>query len=369
MAIVVPGAHHQRVRHAQSIQAIMSDSNQSEIPAPNSRKERGKLAQREYRKRHANKFHGLQEENKRLRDAIVSISDAVAAHGRSWAQLEAALAQARDVAGLEPLELAPAPSSAEPLVNTTTSTTTTNATTPAFSAFSSPPVTDPDIRAASSSGAGTSDPVRLVQPDSPAPYLNDGLTTLAGVLSWACTTYTVTLWRTIHRGGATTQLEDFVDEHMLGALRIMTDQAYLASLARSRLDDRANKGCVFRRLGSLADVETLRERYRKITAPPDSRERLGIVGKPEVWRSAREVEDHLRRQATPEEYARVQAVIQGRASDYDVLCVGRAIVGLCGNFVCSSDGPRWHAMFMTMGVGLMLRRLRGESVIDALPTS
>lgn len=329
-----------------------------------SRRERGKLAQREYRKRHANKFQTLQEDNKRLRDAIAAISDAVKVRGRPWAELETAIAEAREAAELEPLDFEDSPAA-----SATTSVTNGGSSFTTGPTLYSPPQVPEYSPASVPVRHGTSDPVALVQPDSPGPYLDDGLSTLAGLISWACTTYTVTLWRQIQRGGATTQFEDFMDEHMFGTLRVMTDQAYLASLARSRLTNRTVKGCVFRRLGGLADVEALRERYRKLTSASAAAERerqLGPLANPDLWRSPRDVEEHIRAQSTPEEFERIQAVVQGRATDYDVLCVGRFVVSLCGNFVCSPGGPRWHTMFATMGVGLMLRRLRGETVADIM---
>jgi hypothetical protein len=482
----------------------MSDSNQTD-GLPNTRRERGKIAQREYRKRHASKFHGLQEENKRLRDAIRAVSDAYAAGARFWPELEAAVSHANDVAGLEPLPAgrsdmsaaavaagAPAPQapattpggflnnlmasdahahshahsqthpnsqshshvaiggahlhSAIPMCPN--AGVDTPATAPAPSPLMHYRVTmSPSTPSSSNNGVGissrhaqntvnsistssnivtgptTSDPVRLSHPDAPLPFVNDGVSTISGLISWACTSYAVSIWRTVHRGSAaaTTQLEDFLDEHMLGALRLMTDQAYLASLARARARQCALSASPMSRRsvgtggGSIGmnrnlggpeyahdedhdvasntapnptiDLDELRERYHKLAASaPNSWDphlrhpnsgsgsnsgpgsSMSISSKPDVWRSPTDVEEHLRRQATPDEFDRVRAVVQGRrsAGDYDVLCVGRYVVSLCANFVCSPAGPRWHAMFMTMATGLMLRRLRGESVADAM---
>ncbi|KAG7128148.1 hypothetical protein HYQ44_014973 [Verticillium longisporum] len=69
-----------------------------------SRRERGVIAQREYRKRHANKVQILQDENTALRKAIEDIDTALRSRGLLVGDLSKVLNRARQAAGLPELQ-------------------------------------------------------------------------------------------------------------------------------------------------------------------------------------------------------------------------------------------------------------------------
>ncbi|KLP01333.1 uncharacterized protein Y057_11450 [Fusarium fujikuroi] len=59
------------------------------------KRERSRVAQREYRKRHASKFNTLKDENQRLRNALKRVEKVALKRGGKDQELEAALAEAR----------------------------------------------------------------------------------------------------------------------------------------------------------------------------------------------------------------------------------------------------------------------------------
>lgn len=92
------------------------------------RRERGKLAQREYRKRHASTFQALKEENQSLKDSIRHLT-AVAAtiHPRQLnPDLGVAIDRLREIAGLADQYGPVAPAAAAAAVSAATSTDTSN---------------------------------------------------------------------------------------------------------------------------------------------------------------------------------------------------------------------------------------------------
>ncbi|KFA64243.1 hypothetical protein S40285_06755 [Stachybotrys chlorohalonatus IBT 40285] len=320
----------------------------SEGSIPVSRQERGKIAQREYRKRHANKFRILQEENKRLRRAIADIGKVVSGDERTWAELELALTSARAAASAE-LE----DPRSEDIFAARPSTERPAARLPADSAL--PLESPPGMQSVPEGGA---DAAGLVTWPNKFPAANLGiplqltektLWTVSGFLTWICTHYTAALWRHVHAGSAVTNLEQFVLANMVNSTSDLNGSTPAPPSAYHECPHGAQPPA------SHHDLALLAQRYEN-----QRQQSFETMRRGGWWKSPSDVEDQMRSMARPEELQRLQAALEGRGPDLDTTPLARLFVGMCRNFVRFPDGPRWNTMYVTIATGLWIRSMRED---------
>ncbi|CAM1507859.1 Fc.00g047070.m01.CDS01 [Cosmosporella sp. VM-42] len=346
---------------------VSPDDQRNKIPAADPKRERGKLAQREYRKRHANKFQSLKEENQRLRDAINDINRVASRCGNLQQELEDVIAEARRVAGLEEKD------------SSMQDVSTSNAPT---SAEASPSVQEPQTPSGESSstslilatntnnnGDGGSsvyhagrfspplgqslwlDTDRVVRifdaPSDVAPYLGDGMFTLAGCLYWASVKYTLSLWQEVNDRKLINSPEQHRLDRLFNHSRHLSDRGFLVSLAAVRMEYRRN---------GYIDLHNSSIRLWKDDSVPGLSVRVEneYTQRGEAldwWKSPKEVESYVKKHMEPNEFAELQAVIEGRGSKAVTARLAPLIETLAKNFVCFGDGPRWNALHVSMVVG------------------
>lgn len=189
-------------------------------------------------------------------------------------------------------------------------------------------------------------------PSDVAPFLGDGMFTIAGCLYWACVTYTVSLWEEADKLGSTGRLDPRPLDRIFTHSKHLTDRAFLAALARARLE--------YRRKGMRAcksSVDGPAERNRILALPLLVRQEYEAKGqRVEWWKRPQDVEDYVRRHLSPGDVEALQAVAEGRA-----FCTGfekfRSLIGsLAQDYVCFGDGPRWNALHVSLTVGGWLEK-------------
>ncbi|KAM0273508.1 hypothetical protein ACHAQH_008334 [Verticillium albo-atrum] len=358
--------------------------------APTSRRERGVIAQREYRKRHANKVHTLQEENTVLKKAIADIDSALRGKGSLADELSSILASARKAAGLpEPSE----PSEPENNVPQQ-SKTLPQAEAQAHDADADPlnlltqarlenmslsPAPQLGHYSALSAASGrlsprldhglwndADRPVRLFDPpEDIAPYIGHAANTIAGAIFWSCMSRISALWKDHNQARAakvasgdpsTVASPATVSLRRIFSLQgMMRDKSFLVSLAQSRLDYK-QKGYMFGRLQdqfhsssspALADMHRQAESLAAAQGMP-----------PSMWKTPQDVAAMIKSQITGDEAARMDAVAQGRGTDGDAYLLSIIVVHLANAFVCFGDGPRWNTVYLSMAVGSWLKVLQ-----------
>lgn len=333
------------------------------ISLPQSKRERGRVAQREYRKRHNSKFQSLQDENQRLKDAIQKISTVASTSGHRGQELEDAISEAVSIAGVQTVDQRP--------VEEVGSSQDDEATSLVHLPLTRETVPEEWLPPNRSETGGNSllqdfhapsmlsqqlwlDTDRLVRiydaPSDVIPYLGDGLLTVAGCLYWACTNRAVSLWRKIKN----LQEPNFSDQSRLDRMfnhsKHLSDHNFLMSLAQARLDFR-NQGYIERlhEQDYHADNEAMAE-VRKLVTREHAEKREDL----QWWRSPREVESCIRQHLTADELAHLQEVVEGRGSTKAVRAFSSLFETLAQNFVCFGNEPRWNVVHISMTLGAWL---------------
>ncbi|KAM0323873.1 hypothetical protein ACHAQA_008454 [Verticillium albo-atrum] len=356
--------------------------------APAGRRERGVIAQREYRKRHATKVQTLQEENTTLRNTIADIDRALRKQGHIGDELSNILANARRIAGLSVPEDNPEVSQqSETLSDVPQVQGQLQRPIPGPSpqdpfqapqeslSFSHPP--QPGHYAALSAKVGRlsprldyglwSDTDRLVRlfdpPEDIVPYIGDGAKTLAGALFWTCMTRTIALWKDHSKARAadaasgttttaTTSPAAVMLRRIFSPSTLLQDPAFLMSLALSRLDYK-QKGYTFGRLQEqfqcnstpdVAEIQRQAEDHHTAQGHP-----------PSMWKTPDDVAAMIKSHLTEDETARMDAVLQGRGTNADATLLSVMIIALANHFVCFGDGPRWNVIYVHMALGGWLK--------------
>ncbi|KAF4949555.1 hypothetical protein FGADI_8853 [Fusarium gaditjirri] len=314
------------------------------------KRERSRVAQREYRKRHASKFNTLKDENQRLRNALKRIEKVALKRGGKDQELEAALAEAREALGEE----------SESRASTTSGSIDTDPISAERLSYLSGLLSSDIMIHAQSLGQNTAPPrlsleqqlwtntdrlARIFEaPSDAGKYLGDGLYTFAGTLYWACTRNTVSLWETyklnmIGKPGLPAQ--DPMDR-LFNHSKHLNDRRFLLSLALARLEYK-HKGFIdLPRAGTeMVWKSVLPDLRRKM-----ERELVEKGQGPEWWKTPGEVENHLRKYLEPAEIDELQALVEGRGSE-EVLAKYKPLVEMMiAEFVCFPDGPRWNLLSM-----------------------
>ncbi|GJC99487.1 hypothetical protein CH63R_11549 [Colletotrichum higginsianum IMI 349063] len=341
------------------------------------RRERGVIAQREYRKRHASKVQSLQDENQKLKDIIAEIDRA--SHGRRALpdDLRAALFKARDLAGIsddgigeqeedahtdEVEQVAAGPLLPEQPAHTPAASTAVvrRATTLEikFPPDYQPP---PDERFSPRLDYGlwfeTDRVIRILDPPTDiVPYLGAGMHTLAGSIFWSTMDYTLDLWNSRSAPPAARLLD-----RMFSQSRHVVDTGYLLSLAQARVDF-MRKGFMFRKLSEQFERNAMVDLQRLISEHNKSR---GLPSK--YWKKPEEVAWNVLSQLTPGQATRFQAVIEGKGAPADEEMMRSMITWLAQNYVCFGDGPRWSNISISVGIGSWVKGVNDADagVLDA----
>ncbi|KAH7165654.1 hypothetical protein EDB81DRAFT_679724 [Dactylonectria macrodidyma] len=328
-----------------------------------SKRERGRVAQREYRKRHASKFQSLQDENQRLKDAIRNISRVASRDKHQGRELSDAISEAVSAAGLQE-------ASQEPEEEMTSSESSevvllADPTLPRETRSEQPRSSDQleiginAIYRDSNTSQALSQQVwldsdRLVRiyeaPSDVAPYLGDGLYTIAGCLYWACTCYAVSLWKKLKNPGKLDHSEQSQWDRMFNHSKHLVDHDFLISLAQARLE--------FRKHGYIdrvhlqthhADNKALLNVFKNVEQEYASkRETL------QWWKKPQDVENYIKQHLTAFELAQLQDILEGRGSERALQAFGNLFETLTHSFVCFGDGPRWNVVHVSMSLGAWL---------------
>ncbi|TQN66498.1 hypothetical protein CSHISOI_09002 [Colletotrichum shisoi] len=335
------------------------------------RRERGVMAQREYRKRHASKVQKLQDENQKLKDIIAEI-DRASSHGRHALpdDLRAALFRARDLAGIsisdddggvgeqedgqadEVEQVTAGPLSPEQPAHNTPAPPTPVAGRATTLEIKFPPdyyLAPEDERSSARLDYGlwfeADRIIRILDPPTDiVPYLGAGMHTLAGSIFWSTMDYTLDLWNSRAAPPAVRLLD-----RMFSQSRHVVDTGYLVSLAQARVDF-MRKGFMFRKLSEQFERNTMVDLRRLISEHHKS---TGLPSK--YWKKPEEVAWNVLSQLTPGQATRFQAVVEGKGAPADEEMMRSMITWLAQNYVCFGDGPRWSNISISVGIGSWIK--------------
>ncbi|KAK1724127.1 uncharacterized protein BDZ83DRAFT_563736, partial [Colletotrichum acutatum] len=326
------------------------------------RRERGVIAQREYRKRHASKVQKLEQENKNLKDAIAEINRTFKGQPVSE-DLRAALRRARDLADIteddamddvddhDVEEVGPSKSPPNSLSRAPLPATTQRSIAPENPSSTS----ERRLRASGRSSprldyglwVDTDRLIRILEPPLDIiPYLGPGMHTLAGCIFWSTMNYTVDLWDARPSPPAIKALD-----RMFSHSKQLTDRKYLLSLAQARIDYK-NKGYMFRKLSDQFAERACVEIDQLVR---DECEKKGRPSR--YWKTPEEVAGNILNQITTDQAVRMQAVAEGKGTPSDGEMMQALVGWLSQNFVCFGDGPRWSTVCVSVGIGSWVREL------------
>ncbi|TDZ67566.1 hypothetical protein CTRI78_v002757 [Colletotrichum trifolii] len=334
------------------------------------RRERGVLAQREYRKRHASKVQKLQDENQTLKDAISGIGKALApVREQLPLHLREAIGNACHVAGVSKTTCGSHGASDESDLSSSQSES---------EILSRDRALEDAIRGTSSLSrnevilSGRASPrldyglwldfdrlVRVIEPPLDIlPYLGAGVNTLAGCIFWSTLDYTIDLWHSRTQPLATKYL-DRIFNHSTH----LTDRDFLLSLAQARVDYK-EKGFMYQKLSEQFQRNSMSELYERIKTDYEKQ------GKPSRWwKRPEEVAESVLDMMTPSQKARFEAVLNGKGTKADAALLRPLITWFAHNFICFGDGPRWSSVFVSVGIGSWINNFRALEESSELKTA
>ncbi|KAJ0312104.1 hypothetical protein COL5a_001784 [Colletotrichum fioriniae] len=328
------------------------------------RRERGVIAQREYRKRHASKVQKLEQENRNLKDAIAEINRTLKGQPLSD-DLRVVLRRARDLADIteddamddvDNQDVRGVASSQPPPDKLSRGPPPPPATTQPPTVPENPSSTsERRLRASGRSSprldyglwVDTDRLIRILEPPLDiVPYLGPGMHTLAGCIFWSTMNYTVDLWEARPSPPAIKALD-----RMFSHSKHLTDRKYLLSLAQARMDYK-NKGYMFRKLSDQFAEWACGEINQLVR---DECEKKGRPSR--YWKTPEEVAGNILNQITTDQAVRMQAVAEGKGTPSDGEMMQALVGWLSQNFVCFGDGPRWSTVCVSVGIGSWIREL------------
>ncbi|KAI5461700.1 hypothetical protein BGZ63DRAFT_386455 [Mariannaea sp. PMI_226] len=333
-----------------------------------SKRERGKLAQREYRKRHASRFQSLKDENARLKDAIRKLCKAASGDGNLGMELSTALSEAATVAGLANDEH-PTPggassdrceedSSVHSWPSMDTSDTSDDQVSVSESCSEIVSVAPKSQQMLPSSGLRppiwqVADRVIRIYnaPADVTPYLGDGFFTFSGCLYWATIYYAVYLWRKANRLPHADHSYDNRLDRMFNHKKRLNDRDFLMSVAQARVESK-KRGLVERYCGEDLPADNWKQVLVYNRAKQQYEEREDTI---RWWKSAKEVESYVLPHLSQEEIAHLQQILEGRGSAEALEMFAPLFEKLVRSFVCFKEGPRWNIVHVSVTVGAWLR--------------
>ncbi|KAF4983241.1 hypothetical protein FZEAL_1308 [Fusarium zealandicum] len=332
---------------------------------PESKRERSRIIQREYRKRHASKFQDLQGENQRLRNALKKIHRLALQRGRRDQELEDVLAEVKEIAELQgdDSRVPKGITSSEPETGVSPMRPETLDQYLSLSSRVGREVAQAITSRVSLEQQIWTDDDRVVRlydtPTDAAQFLGDGLSTLGGTLYWACTRNTIYLWQ-MQRLSVQGKPVAGHQKNILGRLfnhsKHLTDHDFLTSMALVRLE--------YRKKGYIELPPPAARMIRHYTAPDLSQkirqEYIERGESMEWWKGPQELEKIIKSHLEPDEVAELQALIEGRGTQAALNKYSKLIAPLVENFVCFGDAPRWNMVFVSLAIGSW-RSLHGHS--------
>lgn len=323
-----------------------------------SRRERGVLAQRAYRKRHANKFQDLKEENDRLRDAIRQVSAVATAGGIFTGELDEALRRARDTAGIE--DAAIGAGSAASQSGSLQSTKAPQAIIVPASA---------DMTAVGTGGAAS---VMIVDRNGLVfhnlrlranvnSYLDATPSTLAGYIYRTVVYYAVQRWQDYFYPMA----DDSIVSPPLGTYPFPSGPS-TASLSPGPSDlpsafrnpSTKNPFFIRRNEAAIGDVCVFSRppsHDADESSPTCAHVRTGRCRMSEPkdwWRASDGLETYLRQQLPAEGFARLMRTLEGGGTEEEKCLVDDILKGFARNYKCFGDGPRWNAVYVKLAMDI-----------------
>ncbi|KAK0383805.1 hypothetical protein NLU13_9716 [Sarocladium strictum] len=345
------------------------------IEKPASRRERGVLAQRAYRKRHASKFQTLKEENERLRDAINRIGVVASGEGRLNTDLDNAIALAKNVAasGEDSSDTASqrdraASASAASSQKCPRSNDQEASPTPqnAPKTWSSTPgyrniPTSSGILVDGNMGMRS-----FSIPSNCITYLGDNKSdSLAGCMYRAVLSIAIQRWHKHfqrqrrsqspdrpllqHSNGTPFSVQNLADPPSSSVL----DNAF--PLLHLPTTDNLIPQCIFSRPPSEEPGDL------SPTCAHDVVKRCRINEPEGWWRASDGIETYLRQQAmTPEAMSIFEEVMRGGGTKQQIHETKSMLEGLARNYKCFGDGPRWNAVYVTVAMDMFRKDILGE---------
>ncbi|KAI8177087.1 hypothetical protein K4K53_008496 [Colletotrichum sp. SAR 10_77] len=325
-------------------------------------RERGVLAQREYRKRHASKVQKLQDENKKLKDVIGNIDRILRRQGVLSDDLKAAMSEAREIAGITTEEPETSPDQGAPHIMQSI-----EQSPPPDPALEEVIRTDPRLASSLVPDRRVSprldyglwlDPDRLVRilepPADIIPYLGSRMNTLAGCIFWATMNYTIDLWNSRSEPLSTRHLD-----RMFNHSEHLRDRQFLLSLAQARVDYK-EKGFMYRKLTEQFERNAMSGLFKRIKEDYDKQ------GQPSKWwKRPEEVANSVLDVMDESQKARFQAVIDGKGTKEDAVMLRALITWLAQNYICFGDGPRWSSVFASVGIGSWVNEFKRREALTA----
>ena len=333
---------------------------------PQDRRERSKLAQRAYRKRHAKTFAALKDESARLKDAIRKISDAAAS--RRWSpDLAAALDEARELAEIGPPPPPPPRREGEEEREEEEEVLSDQSTLYVASEAKRSPPPQPEREIESffttaqlrpSQPAPTRFDFGLCldpEPGTPkgetvdlTPYLGDNMRTLGGRIYWASLTLAVLDVQRIARSRPDSSGTGGGSKALLAA-----NMSLNAIFGSEHVRDPA----FYKACQQLRDVHT-RNDFLCLDDPCLAEVQRSLLrggGRSAHWKTARETADYILSLLTPDEAALVRGVAAGTHVGWGREAVGVLVRELMHNAVFVGYWPMWNSIYLSMLAGTWLR--------------
>ncbi|KAK9781474.1 hypothetical protein SCAR479_01345 [Seiridium cardinale] len=297
------------------------------------RRERGKLAQRAFRQRQIDTIGDLREENKRLRDAIVSICRAAAADETT---LGLAIRDARKVAHIEDGEEALG-ALAQPSEDHEARHSDLLAGGPHGFDFFDPYQAQPQRHNLPNMGNISSFDADCYlnitsAPEDIAPFLGSAAYSVAGQIHWVTLAYSYSVIKALRTATPSSDACRFASRIFGRVLRQISLEGLLAIL-HARL--------VYRKEGLLTGNDHPARDPRLAKALMLSIVDLCAPEPKRCFLSAFDVADRLRDELGAE-FPVFEAVLCGKVTDYRSAIMRDIMRELASKAICYGDGPRWN---------------------------
>lgn len=311
---------------------------------PQSRRERGVIAQREYRKRHANKFKTLQDENDNLKDLLREVVVAAAkGHNQLDSRLQTALDQAKQVVGDQP----------DRNGTKEASRPTSQPSNEGGSAESETNEHDISAKSLDQAFEKSFKPIRsddVYPPSTTSLYLGEGMFTIAGRLFWD------------HIAYINLQLQKQVDnEDRKGRYdpsdpraEEISDYDNIVSLGSARLD-------YYRRLNQpLCNLSDDADSLTRLLHRQKDIKENALARRAEFWKNPTQVAELILERTSREEGHNIMAALAGRLGPREQKIAGQRLAPYAQHAVSFEDGPYWCMLFVSLHLGSYVSLSAGE---------
>lgn len=311
------------------------------------RRERGVLAQREYRRRHASKFHALQDENDRLKAAILDVRDSLHKKTNHRGLLAAAIDRASEVAGLPVREPEKATAAILSLPAVTSQPDTPD---DAFLTSKDLLLGNLSLSPNADISNGMTSAGEESQPKSDYPANN----TFAACIFWRALNYKIPVFEygdrpdrlEITRNAA--EIDLFMSQWVHDDGHDAIDRLWQRRLKYKRANNRVSFMASRYNMEGASEADIL------------GRARLEYhdLEEKNFWRTSSDVESVLVSTLTKGEWARFQEVIDGSGRRKDVELLLELVESMAQAYFCMGKGPRWNCVWTHLSIGAWVKKLR-----------